>query len=45
MLQTSTKGVLGGKDDPQGIVQEIKISPCWQMVFVQTRICPRKCDA
>ena len=36
---------LGGKGDPLRIVQEIKIWPCWQMVFAQTRIYPSKSDA
>ena len=27
-----------GKGDPLRIVQEIKVWPCWQMVYVQNRI-------
>ena len=33
---------LGGKSSPLGIVQVIKFWSCRQMVYVQTRICPRK---
>ena len=33
---------LSGKVDPLVIVQEIKIQPFYQMVYAQTRICPRK---
>ena len=37
MQRTDNKGIqdllwLGGKGDQLGIVQEIKIWPCWQMV-------------
>ena len=39
------KAWLGWKGDPLGIVQETKIWTCWQMVYAQTRICPRKRDA
>ena len=50
MQQIGTKEIenkawLEGKEKPQGIVQEIKILPCWQMVYVHIRIRPRKCDA
>ena len=50
MQQTSKKEILdkawlSGEDDPLGIVQEIKIWPCWQMVYAQTRNRPRKWDA
>ena len=42
-MQIYTKGVLHkpplcGKGDPQGIVQEIKISPCLQIVNAKIRI-------
>ena len=36
------KALLGGKGDPLTNVQEIKIGPFYQMVWEQTRICPRK---
>ena len=47
MQQTGTKGIgdltwLGGKGDPLEIVQEIKIWSHYQMVYTQTRICPRQ---
>ena len=35
---------MSGKDDPQGIVQEIEIWPYSQMVHEQTRIPPGKRD-
>ena len=49
MLQSYTQGIwekvwLGKKGDPLVIGQEIQIQPYFQMVFVQTRIYPRKCD-
>ena len=36
------KAWLGGKGDPLGIVQEIKIWSCWYMVNAQSRISPGK---
>ena len=36
---------MGGKGDPLGIVQESEIWPYDQMVYAQTRICPRNWDA
>ena len=44
LAQKEYKTWLGGKGDPLGIVQDINILPCWEMVYTQTRICPRKCD-
>ena len=43
MQKTSTKRVQdyiwqGGEGDPLGIVQEIEISPFYQIVYTQTRI-------
>ena len=38
MKQTSTKSVLGGVGDRQGIVQEIWISTYYQMVYSQNII-------
>ena len=35
-------GMIGWKGDPLGIVQEIKIWLCLQMVYALTRIFPRK---
>ena len=45
MQQTNTKRIqeqmqLGGAVDPLVIVQETKVSPHFQMVCVQRRICP-----
>ena len=37
--------ILGGKGDPFGIEQEIKISPYYQIVYVQTSIHPSEWDA
>ena len=36
-----TKHDRGKKDDPLGIVQETEFSSYYQMVYAQTRICPR----
>ena len=36
---------LGGKGDPLGIVQEVKIWPFKQMVYAQPSICPGEWDA
>ena len=36
---------LRGEGDPQGIVQETEIWPCYQMVYGQPRIRPREWDA
>ena len=49
MQQTSSKGVqdkaqLGGKGVPLRTITEIKIWPCYQMVYAQIRICPIKWD-
>ena len=49
MQQTSIKGVqdlvwLVGNGDLQRIVQETEILTYDQMVYAQTRICPRKWD-
>ena len=46
MQQTDTKRIqeqtrLGEKDDPLGIVQEIKIWPYYQMVDALTRLSPK----
>ena len=35
---------LGGKGDLLGIVQEIKIWQYYQIVYIQTRICPWEWD-
>ena len=32
------------KKDPQGIVHDTKIWPCWKIMNSKTRICPRKWD-
>ena len=47
MQQTSSqdKTRLGGKGDPQGIVQKIEIWPWYQMVYTQTRINSGEWDA
>ena len=50
MQQTITKGVpdsawLGGKGDPLGIVQDIKIWTYCQLVYALTRIGPKEWDA
>ena len=50
MKQTSTKRLedltwLGGKGYPLGIVQEIDVWPYYQIVHVQTRICPGEWDS
>ena len=47
MQQTGSKEMkssawLGSKSDPLGIVQGIKTSPYWLILYAQTRICPRK---
>ena len=49
MQKTSTKGIqelvwLGRIAKPLGIVQEIKIYPCCQVIYTQTRLCPGKGD-
>ena len=48
MMQTNRERVqdetwLGGKNDPMGIVEKKLIWP-YQMVYAQTRICPREWD-
>ena len=47
MQQTGTEGILdkvwlGRKGYPLEIVQNIKISPYYQMLYAQTKIYPRK---
>ena len=37
-------GWMDGKGDQLGIMQRVKIWPCWQIVYVETRIYPRKWD-
>ena len=36
---------MGGKGDPLWAVQEIIIPTCWQMIYAQTRMSPRKWSA
>ena len=36
--------MIGGKDDPLGIVQELNVWVYYQMIYAQTRIHPRKWD-
>ena len=36
---------MSGEGDPLGIVQEVELWLYERMVYVQTRICPRKWDA
>ena len=49
MQQTDTKGEqdktrLGGKGDPQKIVQEVEIWPYYPMIYARTRMRPREWD-
>ena len=36
---------MDGQGDPLGIVQEIEIWPCEQMIYAQPRICPGELNA
>ena len=50
MEQTGAKGIqectwLGGKGESQGLMQETKVWPIYEMSEAQTKIFPRKWDA